>query len=208
MAFDNIAFPLAIALGSAGGPEFSTEVTETAGGFEVRNQNWAGARLRFDVSSGVRRRDQWDTLLAFFYARAGRARAFRFRDWADWRSCAPGLLPAHTDQALGLGDGAKQFWQLTKTYSSGGVSYVRKITRPVAGTVRVGLAGVNQAAGWTVDANTGLITFTVPPAAGVAVSAGFDFDVPARFDVDALQAAWPVHDVAQLPEIPVVEVRE
>lgn len=206
--FDDISFPAAIALNSMAGPEFSTEVTETAGGFETRNQNWQGARLRFNVATGVRTRADYEILLAFFYGRAGRARGFRFRDWSDDRSCDLSATPAATDQVLGVGDGANQFFQLRKSYVSGPITYQRKITRPVAGTVRVGLGGINQTSGWTVDSDTGLVMFTTPPVAGIAVSAGFEFEVPARFDIDRLEPIHMFTDVVQLPELPVVEIRE
>lgn len=208
MDFDNISFPGAISLNSVAGPEFSTDVTETAGGFEKRNQNWSGARLRFNVATGVRTEADYETILKFFYGRAGRARAFRFQDWSDYKSCAINATPAHGDQVLGVGDGAKQFFQLHKSYVSGPVTYVRKITRPVSGSVKVGLGGINQTSGWTVNLDTGLITFATPPAAGVAVSAGFLFDVPARFDIDRLEPVHLFKGAVELPELPVVEVRE
>ena len=206
--FHDVLFPLAIALNSVAGPEFSTDVTETAGGWEKRNQNWGGARLRYNVASGVRDRADYEVLLAFFYGRAGRANGFRFRDWSDNKSCALTATPAHTDQLLGTGDGANQFFQLRKSYVSGPVTYVRKITRPVAGTVKVGLGGINQSGGWTVNAATGLITFAVPPGNGVAVTAGYQFDVPARFDIDRLEPASLLIDVVALPDLPIVEIRE
>lgn len=206
--FDNDTFPAAISLNSVAGPEFSTEVTETAGGFEKRNQNWAGARLRFNVATGVRTEADYEILLNFFYARAGRARGFRFQDWSDFKSGNIDDNPTFADQVLGVGDGANQFFYLRKTYSSGGVTYTRRITRPVNGTVTVGLGGINQATGWTVSNDTGLITFATPPALGVAVSAGFLFDVPARFDIDRLEPVHMFKGVVQLPELPIVEIRE
>lgn len=208
MDFDDVTFPVAISLNSVAGPEFSTEVTETAGGFEKRNQNWSGARLRFNVATGVRTEADYEVLLNFFYGRAGKARGFRFQDWSDFKSCGIDDTPSHDDQVLGVGDGASQFFQLRKSYVSGPVTYVRTITRPVAGTVLVGLGGVLQATGWTVNADTGLITFDTPPAAGIAVSAGFVFDIPARFDIDRLEPVHMFRGVVQLPELPVVEIRE
>jgi uncharacterized protein (TIGR02217 family) len=206
--FDDIQFPGKISLNSVAGPEFSTDVTETAGGFEKRNQNWSGARLRFNVATGVRTQTDYEDVLKFFYGRSGRARGFRFQDWTDCKSCLITGTPAHTDQVLGTGDGAKQFFQLQKSYVSGPVTYLRKITRPVAASVKVGLGGINQVSGWTVNLSTGLITFASPPANGVAVTAGFIFDVPARFDIDRLEPIHLFEGAVQLPELPVVEIRE
>src|SRR5690625_717135 len=78
--FDDVPFPLALSRRSAGGPEFRTSIVETASGREYRNQEWAAARLRFDAARGVRSVAERDLLLAFFYARRGRARAFPLRD--------------------------------------------------------------------------------------------------------------------------------
>lgn len=206
--FDDVLFPIGISIGSSAGPEFSTEVTEVASGFEQRNRNWAGARRRFNVAPGVRTIADHEALLAFFHARAGRARGFRFRDWSDWKSCSVRASPSPTDQLLGTGDGAQQFFQLVKTYGSGPAAHVRRITRPVAGSVRVALGGIEQAGGFTVAHDTGLVIFDSPVPAGVAVTAGFAFDVPARFDTDRLEASAPVPGVMRFDEIPIVEIRE
>lgn len=206
--FDDVQFPLEISRRSLGGPEFSTEVTETAGGYERRNRNWEGGRMRFNVAPGVRMRADHETLLSFFRCRAGRARGFRFRDWTDDRSCDLASSPAATDQLLGTGDNANQFFQLRKSYSSGEITEWRKITRPVDGTVTVALGGIAQGSGWSVDIDTGLVMFDTPPTAAIAVTAGFRFDVPARFDIDRLEPVWMFEDAYQQPEIPVIEIRE
>ncbi|HEX7775227.1 MAG TPA: DUF2460 domain-containing protein, partial [Parvibaculum sp.] len=102
-------------------------------------------------------------------------------------------------------------FQLVKTYESGGANYVRMIAKPVAGTVRVAVGGVEKIAGadFSLDAATGLVTFTpgAIPGAGAAVSAGFEFDVPARFDTDFLEINLGAFEAGSIPAIPVVEVR-
>tara|TARA_R110002124_G_scaffold256146_2_gene421800 strand:+ start:6648 stop:7271 length:624 start_codon:yes stop_codon:yes gene_type:complete len=206
--FDDIVFPLEISRQSVAGPEFSTDVTETGGGFERRNQNWEGGRLRFNVAPGVRMRSDHETLLAFFRCRAGKARGFRFRDWTDDRSGDLGAAPTATDQLLGTGDGAQQFFQLRKAYVSGEVTQWRKITRPVEDTVKVALGGIEQETGWSVDLDTGLVSFDDPPPVDVIVTAGFQFDVPARFEIDRLEPVWLFPDAYQAPEIPIIEIRE
>lgn len=208
MAFDDVSFPIAIALDSEGGPEFSTDVIETAGGFEKRNQNWSGARLRFNVARAVKTVAQYESLLKFFRGRAGKARAFRFPDWSDFKSCDRDTAIAATDQIIGQGDGAKQFFQLQKSYPAGPVTNVRKITRPRLGTVAIALGGIEQSSGWSVDVDIGLIRFDVPPPSGVVVTAGYEFDVPARFDTDRLEPSYPFEEYFILPDLPIVEVRE
>ena len=58
-----------------------------------------------------------------------------------------------------------------------------------------------------VDWETGVLTFDTPPAAGERVSAGFEFDVPVRFDTDRIQVSVASFQAGDVPHVPVVEVR-
>ncbi len=198
MAFHEVRFPDDIAYGATGGPEFATSVVATASGYEQRNINWSAARGRWDVASGLKKQTQLDTLIAFFRARKGRVHGFRFKDWTDYKATA---------QALGTGNGTITTFQLIRTYSSGGSTDVRTITKPVAGTVNVYLAGVLQASGWSVNTTTGVITFTTAPANGVAVSADYEFDVPVRFDTDRMAVTIEQINLHQWSGIGIVEIR-
>jgi uncharacterized protein (TIGR02217 family) len=173
--FHEVRFPDNIAYGATGGPEFATTVVATGAGHEKRNVNWAEARGRWDVASGLKKQAQIGELIAFFRARRGKAYGFRFKDWTDYKA---------TGQLLGTGDDAQIQFQLVKYYPSGSVIEVRTITKPVAGTVKVYLDSIEQLSGWSVDTTTGLVTFGTPPALGVEVTADFEFDVPVRFDTD------------------------
>ncbi len=198
MAFHEVRFPDDIAYGATGGPEFATSVVATASGYEQRNINWSAARGRWDVASGLKKQTQLDTLIAFFRARKGRAHGFRFKDWTDYKATA---------QALGTGNGTVTTFQMIRTYASGGSTDVRTITKPVAGTVKVYLAGVLQASGWSVNTTTGVITFSTAPANGVAVSADYEFDVPVRFDTDRMAVTIEQINLHQWSGIGIVEIR-
>lgn len=207
MSFDEVALPLRVDYGSGGGPSFSTDVVVIDNGYERRNQNWAQARRAFDARTGVRTAADAAALLAFFHARAGRARGFRLRDWSDYSSAADGVsAPSFSDQVLGTGDGAATQFALRKTYASGAAAHQRSITKPVMGSVAVGVGGVQLASGFSVDAATGLVTFSTPPASGQSVTAGFFFDVPVRFDTDQLALTVETYS-AYTAAIPLVEVR-
>lgn len=207
MAFHEIRFPDAISRGARGGPERRTQIVELASGAEERNASWANSRRRYDVAYGIRRADDLAAVVAFFEARNGRLYGFRFKDWADFKSCLPSQLPGPTDQAIGTGDGSTTQFQLTKRYSSGAQSWTRLIAKPVAGTVTVALNGTPQASGWSVSPTTGLITFATAPAAGVALTAGFEFDVPVRFDTDTLDITLDLERLGSIPSIPLTEIR-
>ncbi|SEO15682.1 TIGR02217 family protein [Paracoccus alcaliphilus] len=207
MAFHEIRFPDNISRGARGGPERRTQIVELASGDEERNASWANSRRRYDVSYGIRRADDLAAVVAFFEARNGRLHGFRFKDWSDYKSCAPSGTPATTDQVIGTGDGTETAFQIAKRYTSGAQSWVRTITKPVAGSVRIALGGVEQAAGWVIDPATGIVTFAAAPGPGIAITAGFEFDVPVRFDSDALDVTLNIERLGSITSIPLVEIR-
>jgi uncharacterized protein (TIGR02217 family) len=207
MAFHEVRFPDDISRGARGGPQRRTQVVEMASGDEERNASWASSRRRYDVAYGIRRADDLAAVVAFFEARNGRLHGFRFKDWADYKSCLPSQISAATDQAIGTGDASTKTFQLVKRYASGAQSWVRIITKPVAGSVAIALNGTPTPSGWSVDAATGLVTFSAAPAAGVAITAGFAFDVPARFDTDTLDVTLDLERLGSITSIPLVEIR-
>jgi uncharacterized protein (TIGR02217 family) len=198
MAFIETRFPTDIAYGSVGGPQYSTDIVITQSGYEQRNANWSQARAQYNVAHGVKTQAQLDTLIAFFRARKGRADGFRFKDWTDYQI---------TGQAIATGNGTATAFQLVKTYSDGGVMQARTIAKPVAGTVNIYLNGVLQSSGYALDTTTGLVTFSVAPASGVAITADFQFDVPVRFDTDRLAATIDSYGSRSWHDIPLVEIR-
>lgn len=207
MAFDEVRFPDNISRGARGGPERRTRIVELASGREERNSPWAGSRRRYDASYGIRRADDLAAVVAFFEARMGRLRGFRWKDWSDYKSCLPSQTPSATDQLLGQGNGTTTAFQLVKTYASGLQSYVRAVNKPVAGTVHVAVGGVEQSSGWSIDTTTGIVTFTVAPAIGASIAVGFEFDVPVRFDSDLLDVTLDIERLGSITSIPLVEIK-
>ncbi|MEF3047137.1 DUF2460 domain-containing protein [Pseudotabrizicola sp. L79] len=207
MAFHEVRFPDNISRGARGGPERRTQIVELASGDEERNASWANSRRRYDVAYGIRRADDLAAVVAFFEARNGRLHGFRYKDWADYKSALPSQAITATDQQIGTGTGSLQTFQLAKRYTSGAQTWVRTIAKPVAGTVRVALGMVEQMSGWTVDTTTGVVTFTTAPAGGVAVRAGFEFDVPVRFDSDTLDVTLDFERLGSITAIPLLEIR-
>lgn len=180
---------------------------ELASGDEERNGAWAGSRRRYDASYGVRRADDLAAVVAFFEARNGRLYGFRWKDWADYKSCLPSGQPAIGDQLIGVGDGETVEFQLAKSYASGAQSYSRPITKPVLGTSVIALDAVEQVAGWAVNTATGIVTFDTAPAEGVLVTAGFEFDVPVRFDTDQLDVTLDIERLGSITSIPLIEIK-
>jgi uncharacterized protein (TIGR02217 family) len=209
--FHEVRFPTAVSLGASGGPERRTEIVALGSGHEERNSRWADSRRRYIAGHGIRTLDDLHAVVAFFEERRGRLYGFRWLDRVDWKSCAPAGTPAATDQAIGTGDGTTAAFQLARTYGGVHAPYARTIRKPVAGTVMVAVDGVPkvQGADWTVDAATGVVTFAPGsvPANGTAVTAGFEFDVPVRFDADRLEVNLATFAAGDIPAIPLVEIR-
>lgn len=209
MSFHEVRFPSDLSFGSAGGPERRTDVVALANGFEERNTPWKHSRRHYDAGMAMRSLDDLEVLVAFFEARQGQLHGFRWKDWADFKSCSPSQVPDYSDQQIGIGDGVETVFALAKLYVSGTQSYLRPITKPVAGTVRIGVNGTELSEGpdFSVDYATGSITLAEAPASGEAITAGFEFDVPVRFDTDRIQVSVATFEAGQVPDVPVVEVR-
>lgn len=198
--FHEVSFPVPLALAASGGPERKTEVVTLASGAEARNALWAGSRRRWDVGSAVTRLDTLQAVVAFFEARGGRLNGFRFRDALDDRSCAPGGAVSAADQAIGISDGETVSFQLVKAYGA----YARRILKPVAGSVLVAVDGVAVAA--SVDETTGVVTLAEAPEEGAAVTAGYRFDCPVRFDTDRLDVNLEAFGAGRILSIPLIEL--
>ncbi|TCT07618.1 DUF2460 domain-containing protein [Aquabacter spiritensis] len=210
-AFHEILFPLDVSLAASGGPERVTEVVTSVSGREERNARRADSRRRFDAGYGVKTLAALHDVVAFFEERRGRLYGFRWRDRLDHASSRPGTPIAATDQTLGTGDASRAVFALAKTYGAHHAPYARAISKPVAGTVRVAVGGVEAVEGtsFAVDLTRGLVTFLpghVPPA-GARVSAGFLFDVPVRFDTDFLEVNLTAFAAGEIPRIPILEIR-
>jgi uncharacterized protein (TIGR02217 family) len=208
-SFHEVRFPLRLALGATGGPVRRTDIVNLSNGREQRNQRWRDSRRSYDAGSGVKSLADLYAVLEFFEARGGQLHGFRFRDPVDWKSCAPGEAVSAVDQGIGTGDGETAAFQLVKTYADSGGSWVRRIVKPVAGTVVVSVNGVTAAdEALSVDVVTGIITFVDGhvPAVGDVVCAGYEFDVPVRFDTDRIDVNLAHFDAGRIPTIPLAEV--
>lgn len=206
-AFHEVRFPTDISLGARGGPERRTDVVTMRSAAEERNSIWAGSRRKFNAGYGVKTFAHLEQLVAFWEERRGRLYGFRWKDRLDFKSCAAAAIPASTDQIIGKGTGSAKTFQLVKTYGAAFAPWSRQIRKPAAGTVLVSVNGVTQTSGWSVDLTTGIVTFASAPTSGAIIRAGFEFDVPVRFDIDYLEVDYSHFEAGQIPNIPVIEIR-
>ncbi len=211
MNFHETRFPTKISLGSMAGTQRRTQIVVLGSGREERNSNWADSRRMYNAGYGVKTLDDLYEVMEFYEERRGRLYGFRWKDRLDHKSCKPSLTPAPTDQVIGTGDGALISFQLIKTYGGAFSAWQRDIQKPVTGSVRVAVDGMEQThlVDFTVDAATGVVSFvagSIPPV-GALVTAGFEFDVPVRFDEDTLEVNLENFDAGQIQAIPIREIR-
>lgn len=206
--FHDVRFPLAVSFGATGGPERRTEIVTLGSGREERNQRWALSRRRYDAGTGIRNKDDLETVVRFFEERRGRLYGFRYYDPLDNKSCEPSGTPAEDDQTLGVGDGTTASFALLKRYGGDFLPYDRPIVLPVAGSLKVAVGGLTRVQDADYTETDGVITFLphAVPADGLAVTAGFLFDVPVRFDTDRLEINLSRFEAGTIPSIPVVEI--
>ncbi len=211
MNFHEVRFPTAIARGAMGGAERRTEIVALGSGHEQRNTRWADSRRVYNAGYCIRSLDELSTVIQFFEERRGRLYGFRWRDPSDWKSCPPSVTLSNTDQVIGTGDGNQATFQLVKTYGSDHAPWVRDIAKPVSGSVVIAVDGVAQVEGaaFSVSFASGLVTFLAGaiPAVGQTITAGYEFDVPVRFDTDKLEVNVQGLRHGAIPSIPIVEVR-
>lgn len=201
MSFHEVRLPARLAFGSSGGVERRTEVVTLASGYERRSSPWTQGRRRYLIGANLRSLDDMAALTAFFEARRGRLYGFRFRDFADFKSCAPSGTPEATDQEIGIGDGVRRTFELSKAYGE----VLRPIRKPVEGSVMAAVNGLAVEA--AVDVATGVVTLAAAPAKEAVVSAGFLFDTPVRFDADRIEASLESFDAGRMAAVPLIEIR-
>lgn len=206
MAFHEVRLPARLAFGSTGGVERRTEVVTLGSGHERRSTPWSGGRRRYLIGANLRSLDDMATLTAFFEARRGRLYGFRFRDFADFKSCGPAGAVSPGDQILGEGDGARTAFALCKRYGEGGEAWIRPVTKPVEGSIRVAVGEVETTA-FEVDPTTGAVALETPPAVGAVVTAGFEFDTPVRFDSDRIEVTLESFEAGRMAALPLIEIR-
>lgn len=206
MAFHDVRLPDEVERGAMGGPSFKTTVLGMSSGHEQRNLDWSEHRHRWDVAYGIETKSGYSSVKAFYNARRGRGHGFRFKDWGDYQV---GSSVGPVIETIGVGTGAQTAFQITKTYEASGPDpYIRRITRPVSGTVRVFKDAVEQFAGFTVNVSTGVITFSVAPGAAVVIGVICEFDVPVRFDTDQFNLELTWEEAGSIGSLPICELRE
>jgi uncharacterized protein (TIGR02217 family) len=195
--------------GATGGPSFLTTVMALSGGQEKRNIEWQFPRQEWDISFGIQTAADFQSVRDMFYNTFGRAIGFRFKDWTDYTIGDPVDYVAASSQPIGTFVSGNKIFQIYKTYTIGSYSMIRKITRPVQGTLKVYIDNIlkTETTDYTVDYTTGIITFVATHDTHTA-SVSLEYDVPVRFDSDLFKMKVTWVDAMELPSIAIIELKE
>lgn len=185
-------FPGCPSFGFTSTPDYSVTISATVSGYESRNRNWQRPLHVYNAEVGPRREEEIQELLEWWHAMGGQECGFRFKDHADFKSCRVHQTPTRVDQGVDPNEDSPGGYQLVKTYTIGARSSVRKILKPVQGTILLADNGTLKTEGlhYTIDYTTGLVDLNFTPV-GV-ITWGGEFDVPVRFD-----SGFPVSIVNQ-----------
>lgn len=209
---DPIVFPVEVAMTFEAVPEHDTTIISVSRGRETANGNRPRPIRRFtatvetaDALGGL------DGLQDFIDARWGMLYGFLFRDWTNFHvgmRWDDDTLVYDAPKTFAVGDGVTTVFQLTKVGSDPIRTVVRPITRPEAGTVRVFQNGTRLTSGFTVDHDTGKVTFASIPPSGAVLAWQGKFFVPVRFGSDAPRFRTDGPRVISLDNLEFVELLE
>ena len=161
-----------------GGPKFSTTIITTNSGKEQRNAVWAMPRGKWELGQRLIRQAEAEAINEFHIARRGMWEGFLFKDWSDYMDAGKGILGT-----TGYGDGVSTSFQMVKKYVSGSRTTNRNIRKPVSGTVKVFVNGVQLTSGVSIDYTTGTVSLspiskTITAAASSGVNTNFTTATP------------------------------
>lgn len=199
-------FPLSHSYHITGQPKSKSAFSSTECGKQYRNSMYSKNLLyEFDMQA----RDilpidtgnllgEFNNIINFFICIAqGKLNSFRLNFPLD---------NSATAQVIGTGDGTTTQFQIIKTYTSGSLSYTRKITKPVVGTVVPHWSSGTFT--FSVDYTTGIITFNTAPASGVIITCDYQFDYLVRLSENKLNTTLDVNfGTFGMEDIKFIEVR-
>lgn len=214
MAFHNIRFPVNISYNSSGGPGFMTRVISLDSGSEIRQGRLSLPKYQYNAAYAIRQYEDLEEVKNFFVARNGALHSFRYKDPAAFTTAADHVgATSYLDQVIDASaDSGQTVFQLCKRITSGSVTVVLPITKPVDGTVTIGVNGsLESASNYTIDYNTGQLTFTSGLTAGDSVTWGGEYDQHVRFGEETdrlLLSTFDDFSSGSISNIPIVGIMD
>jgi uncharacterized protein (TIGR02217 family) len=166
MAYLDILFPEGISAGCSVLPRFNNTIVRGLSGERDVQINWDAPLRRWDVSHVVKDRTRLAEFIDFWMTVRGDAYTFKFWDPSDFEV---GTAYVNDEIAyvgstqIGTGNGVSTTFQLVKKYGGAVNPLVRPISKPIAGTVKIYVNGVEKTSGVAIDYLTGVVTLTPAP---------------------------------------------
>lgn len=185
----NVLFPKIRGLGWSvtKTPTFSTEIQQSLAGREVRVQNfqnpiWEWSLIYEYLLNDPKFRDDTEqtpleTLVGFYLSRGAQFDDFLLNE-SDLTQRQEDSV--YSGQPIGTGDGVTVNFQLVRNFGG----FLEACQNPAGQKAAIAVAGrAPQAQGADYAIANGLVTFTVAPANGAAITADFTFLHRVRFDI-------------------------
>lgn len=204
--FLNIRLPDDISYGAVGGPKFSTNIITLNNGNEQRNINWKYPKHSYKISYDVLNRTMIKDLISFFFITKGAAHSFLFKDWLDFEAENQSVnqLPIKTSSDLDT-----KTFQLSKLYKIHDLSYVRKISKPVLGSLKIFDDNSNlleENKDYKCDYTKGIIEFYQDISDNY--KANFEFNLHVRFDQDECEFTFDAVELYSWKSIKIIELTD
>jgi len=187
-------------------PTFQTRIQRAVSGRELRALDYPYPLWEFTLVFDLLRDnpaagyDELRTLMGFFLLCQGAFGTFLFRDPSDDQV---------TGQQIGVGNASATVFQLQRAMGATlpGGGFLEPIVAPnVVGAVY--LDGITQSPGtYSVDPNTGLVTFRTTPGSGLIITADYSYYFRCRFIDDSYAFENFMFQLWQLKKLTFISVR-
>jgi uncharacterized protein (TIGR02217 family) len=193
--FQNIVLPDFLSQYIVGGPRFDTSIIQSISGREARYSNLQYASQKYLIKDCSLSAFELEEFNCFFRNCKGAAFSFCLKDYSDYQvrqqvlqSPVPGQLS----------------FELFKYYKFDEKIYLRRILKPIEGSVKVLLD--NQEIQIEIDYNYGLINIQEALHEGQILLVDFDFYVPVRFANDHFNYCIAKDGSLHLEDVQLTEV--
>lgn len=172
--FINEEFPSDVGKGARRQIQRNVITITNSYGFRQQSSNDPPGGLRMiTFERRLMQQDQFGVIRDFYLASSQGAEAFLFEDWLDYFTVG---------NFLAIGDGSTTSFNLIKRYKKGSATVDRRIYYPKASNIQIFFDGVEQTSGFSWNATTFQIDFTVAPGNGVEITTNFQFKIPVVFN--------------------------
>ena len=187
-------------------PTFQTRIQRAASGRELRALDYPYPLWQFTLVFDLLRDnpaagyDELRTLMGFFMLCQGAFGNFLFRDPSDDRVAG---------QQIGVGNASTTVFQLQRAMGAtlAGGGFQEPILAPNVVSA-IYLNGITQSpANYSVDPNTGLVSFVTAPGSELIISADFSYYFRCRFVADSYTFENFMFQLWQLKQLTFISVR-